>query len=149
MAGSSSLKTQLPSASVEIRVPFHDVDMMEVAWHGHYIKYFEVARCALLDTLSFNYGEMKASGYAWPVVDLRVKYVRPARFGQLVTVTCKVAEYENRLVLEYVITDQETSQTLTKGKTVQVAVEMATGELQLVSPPALLQQIKIKAEGFA
>ena len=35
--------------SVEIEIPFHDVDMMEVAWHGHYVKYFEIARCALLD----------------------------------------------------------------------------------------------------
>ena len=28
------------SASVELEVPFHDVDMMEVAWHGHYVRYF-------------------------------------------------------------------------------------------------------------
>lgn len=37
------------TAEVEMTVPFHDVDMMEVAWHGHYVKYFELARCALLD----------------------------------------------------------------------------------------------------
>ena len=35
-------------ASVELEVPFHDVDVMHVAWHGHYVKYFELARCALL-----------------------------------------------------------------------------------------------------
>ena len=35
--------------TVNIDVPFFDVDMMDVVWHGHYIKYFEVARCALLD----------------------------------------------------------------------------------------------------
>ena len=33
----------------EILVPFFDVDTMNVVWHGHYIKYLEVARCALLD----------------------------------------------------------------------------------------------------
>ena len=129
------------SASVTLQVPFHDVDMMCVAWHGHYIKYFEVARCALLDQIQYNYQEMKASGYAWPVVDLKVKYVRPAQFGQTIKVTCQLKEYENRLVLSYLITDPHTQQKLTKGETTQVAVDMASGEMQLVSPPVLLAKL--------
>ncbi|MGH8486657.1 MAG: acyl-CoA thioesterase, partial [Pseudomonas sp.] len=39
----------------EILVPFFDVDSMLVVWHGHYVKYLEVARCALLDRLEHNY----------------------------------------------------------------------------------------------
>jgi acyl-CoA thioester hydrolase len=35
--------------SVDLEIPFHDVDMMQVVWHGHYAKYFEIARCALLE----------------------------------------------------------------------------------------------------
>ena len=42
-------------AEIELVVPFFDVDMMEVVWHGHYVKYFEEARCALLDKLGHNY----------------------------------------------------------------------------------------------
>ncbi|MGS0467376.1 hypothetical protein ACU8V3_09605 [Cobetia marina] len=41
-------ETPMPSATVEMEVPFHDVDMMEVAWHGHYVRYLEIARCKLL-----------------------------------------------------------------------------------------------------
>ena len=81
------MKTTL-AETVAIDIPFHDVDMMNVAWHGHYVKYFEVARCALLNRIQYNYSEMKTSGYAWPVVDLKIKYVRPAQFGQAVHVTC-------------------------------------------------------------
>ncbi len=36
------------SETIEFEIPFFDVDSMEVTWHGHYIKYFELARCALL-----------------------------------------------------------------------------------------------------
>ena len=36
------------SVSTEIEVPFYDIDPMDIVWHGNYIKYFEVARCALL-----------------------------------------------------------------------------------------------------
>ena len=46
-------------AEIELVVPFFDVDMMEVVWHGHYVKYFEEARCALLDKLGHNYRQMR------------------------------------------------------------------------------------------
>ena len=129
------------SETVTIRVPFHDVDMMEVAWHGHYIKYFEMARCALLDRIQYNYHAMRGSGYAWPVVDLKVKYVRPATFGQAIDVTCSLIEYENRLVLNYLIKDQATGQKLTQGRTTQVAIHIASQELQLVSPSILIEKL--------
>ncbi|WP_263079581.1 acyl-CoA thioesterase [Endozoicomonas sp. Mp262] len=130
------------SATVAVHIPFHDVDMMEVAWHGHYVKYFELARCALLDKIRYNYKAMRASGYVWPVVDLKVRYVRPARFGQDICVTASVKEYENRLVLDYLICDQASGEKLTKGQTIQVAVSIDTGELQLVSPAALREKVE-------
>ncbi|MGB2150435.1 MAG: acyl-CoA thioesterase, partial [Cobetia amphilecti] len=71
--------TPMPTATVEMEVPFHDVDMMEVAWHGHYVRYLEIARCKLLDMLDYNYPQMRDSGYAWPVIDLRLRYAGPAR----------------------------------------------------------------------
>ena len=38
-------------ATVQVKVPFHDIDIMEIAWHGHYVKYFEIARCELFEQL--------------------------------------------------------------------------------------------------
>ena len=38
----------------EIEVPFFDVDVMQIVWHGHYVKYLEVARCAFLDAIGYN-----------------------------------------------------------------------------------------------
>lgn len=130
------------SATVEIEVPFHDVDVMEVVWHGHYVKYFEVARCALLRLFNYDYPQMRASGYAWPVVECQLKYVRSARFGQKIVVKATLMEFENRLRISYEIRDKASAERLTKGLTTQVAVDVATGELQLVSPPVLEEQIK-------
>jgi acyl-CoA thioester hydrolase len=66
-------KRGLIGAEVEIRVPFFDVDSIHVVWHGHYVKYLEQARCELLDLLGHNYDAMRASGYAWPVIDLHLR----------------------------------------------------------------------------
>ncbi|WP_295802368.1 thioesterase family protein [uncultured Microbulbifer sp.] len=129
------------SAETELQVPFHDVDMMEIAWHGHYVKYFEIARCVLFDQLDYNYRQMRDSGYAWPVIDLHVRYVKPLRFGQWVKIRAQVAEYENRLKVVYQVFDRDSGERLTKGHTMQVAVDMHSGEMQFASPPVLLQKL--------
>src|SRR5690606_5827718 len=128
-------------ATSRILVPFHDVDSAGVVWHGHYAKYFEVARCELLDTFNYGYQEMLASGYMWPVIDMHVRYVNAVRFEQRILVRATLREWENRLLIDYLITDEKTGQRLTKGSTSQVAVDMKTGELCLASPPVLLERL--------
>jgi acyl-CoA thioester hydrolase len=130
------------SADVLLQVPFYDVDMMRIAWHGHYLKYFERARCALLDRLDYNYAQMEASGYAWPMVDCRVKFIKPARFNRFIRVRAALTEYENRLRMEYVIVDEESGERLTTGYSIQVAVTMPGGEMCYVSPPILLEKVQ-------
>lgn len=133
--------TKVYEATVELLVSFCDVDAMEVVWHGHYAKYFEAARTALLDQIDYNYPQMKASGYAWPVIDMHVRYVRPARFNQWIRVSAKIVEWEYRLKIDYVIEDVLSKEKLTKGHTVQVAVNRENGLLNYMSPPILLQKL--------
>ena len=68
---------------------------MQVVWHGNYPRYLEQARCILLDRIDYNYSQMIASGYIWPIVDMRIKYVRSVRFGQEIRVTATIAEFES------------------------------------------------------
>jgi acyl-CoA thioester hydrolase len=130
------------SAETTIKVQFYDLDPMQVVWHGNYVRFLEQARCALLDRIGYNYAEMDASGYVWPVVDMRLKYVRPARFGQELRVVASLREYENRLRIDYRVLDAASGETLTKAETVQVAVMAKTGELCLESPPALIERVR-------
>lgn len=68
--------------SFETEVPFFDVDAMHIVWHGNYVKYLETARCAFLSSIGYDYNEMGRQGYSWPIVQMNLKYIRPARFGQ-------------------------------------------------------------------
>ena len=128
-------------ASVDVAVPFHDVDMMEVVWHGHYAKYFEIARCALLDKIEYNYPQMRESGYSWPVIDLSMRYVKPAVFGQIITVQADIVEWENRLKINYLIIDKLTGARLTKGSSIQVAVDMQSKTMCFESPKILFKKL--------
>ena len=129
-------------AEIQVKAQFYDLDPMQVVWHGNYPRFLEEARCALLDKIGYNYTEMAASGYAWPIVDMRLKYVRPIRFAQVVRVTANLVEYENRLRIDYRIYDAESGEVLTKATTTQLAVVATSGELCLESPFELLDKVR-------
>lgn len=134
------------SHEIELTPPFHDIDLMEVVWHGHYVKYLELARCALLAKFDYDYPQMLASGFAWPVVDMRLKYVQSALYGKTLKVRAEITEWENRLRIDYVMRDAATGKKVNQAHTVQVAVSMATRELQYVCPPVLWQRLGVRPE---
>ncbi|NID15352.1 acyl-CoA thioesterase [Luteibacter yeojuensis] len=130
------------AAEIDVTVPFFDVDSMDVVWHGHYVKYLEIARCALLDELGHNYMRMKETGYVWPIIDLQLRYARAARFGQKLTVRAELVEWQNRLKIHYTLSDAVTGERLTRASTIQVAVKLADGEMQLVSPAVFVDDVE-------
>jgi acyl-CoA thioester hydrolase len=132
------------SAEVELQVQFFDLDPMQIVWHGNYVKYLEIARCALFDRIDYNYEQMKASGYAWPVVDMHLRYIGSARFGQKILLRAKLVEWENRLKIDYLITDAASGRRLTRATTTQVAVDIASGEMCFVSPPVLFEKLGVQ-----
>lgn len=131
--------------ALELTVPFHDVDPMNIVWHGRYVKYLELARCQLLESFNYSYSAMFDSGYSWPVVDMRIKYVKPAKFEQKIRIIASLVEWEFRLKINYLIEDVATKAKLTKGHTIQVAVDMDSGEMCGESPAILRQKLGISA----
>ncbi|HRM21363.1 MAG TPA: acyl-CoA thioesterase [Neisseria sp.] len=125
----------------EIEVPFFDVDAMHIVWHGHYVKYLEVARCAFLTEIGYDYNEMGRQGFSWPVVQLNLKYVKPARFGQKIYVDLALVEIESCLRIDYIISDAQSGAKLTKASTTQVAVALESGEMQFQTPASWLAAV--------
>lgn len=128
-------------AQISLEIPFHDLDPMAIVWHGNYAKYFELARCHLLEQFDYNYEAMRASNYAWPIINLQVKYLRPLRFRQRIQVQARILEWAHRLRIRYQITDEATGGKLTEGLTDQVAVDLKTGEMLMASPQILYQKL--------
>jgi acyl-CoA thioester hydrolase len=130
------------SEEIEIKASFYDVDSMHVVWHGNYVKYLEDARCALLDKIGYDYIAMKESGYAWPIVNMSIKYISPTRFKQTVRIRATLEEYENCLKIKYILSDAETGKKIAKAETLQMAVDMETTEALYFSPTALLDKVR-------
>jgi acyl-CoA thioester hydrolase len=132
------------SHEIELSPAFHDLDPMDVVWHGNYVKYLELARCALLAKFNYDYTQMRESGYLYPVVDMRLKYVAPALFGQKLRIRAEITEWEHRLRIDYLIRDAATGRKVNQAHTVQVAVSIDTREMQFICPKVLWERLGVR-----
>lgn len=128
------------STTIEYTTSFHDTDAMGVVWHGNYLKFFEKAREALFQKFNYGYKEMINSGYLWPIVDTRVKYISPTIAEQTLKIVATLEEYEHRLKISYLILDAKTGKKMTSGYTIQVAVSTSTQEMSFITPQIFLNQ---------
>ncbi len=128
--------------AIEYEIPFFDVDAYRIVWHGNYPKYIEMSRCALLKEIGCPYSVMEENGFFFPIVDIQVKYVKPLLFEQKVVIESWPVEWENRLIIKYVIKDKATGEVFTKARTKQFAVSVADHVTHYVSPPFLVEAVK-------
>lgn len=137
------LKEQLAYTEIQLLPAFHDFDPLRIVWHGNYVKYLEIARCALLRGIHYDYPQMQDSGYIWPVVDMRMKYIRPIVYGRAILISCAVTEWEHRLKINYEIRDGESLALLHRAYTIQVALDAETNEMCYQTPHILAECLNV------
>lgn len=135
------------SQDLELDVAFHDVDVMAVVWHGHYLRYLENARWALMERIGYGFEAMVASGHAWPIIECHVRYIRAARFGDRLTIRASLVEWQNRLAVNYLVSDARSGERVARARTIQVAVNGASNEMQFVSPQCFLDAVAAALAG--
>ncbi len=137
----SRANSPIPPVEVEVKVPFHDVDAMRIVWHGHYLKYFEIARTALMESVDYAYEQMKESGFAWPIIDIQSRHAGPATVGDVLRITATLVEWEHRLRIRYQVINTTNGKRITRGTSTQVAVAMPDFEMCYRSPPILFEKL--------
>ena len=111
----------------QIRVRYADTDKMGFAYYGNYPKFYEVGRVEAFRALDYPYKEMEETGVGMPVLDMSIKYHRPAKYDDLLTVKVIVPEMPRaRIRFEYEITN-EVGELLNTGDTVLAFMQLETG----------------------
>ncbi|MBP5202560.1 acyl-CoA thioesterase [bacterium] len=129
------------SETTEFKVAFFDLDPMNVVWHGNYVKYMEIGRCALLDKIGYNYTEMVKSGYAFPVTDIKVRYIKPLYFGEHAKIVSHLVEYENMIKIKYEIFNEKGELT-TKAESTQMALNIQKMEAEFSCPEVFVNKVR-------
>lgn len=127
--------------AIELEVPFHDVDALQVVWHGHYLKYLELARTALMRSRNLDIEQVVAAGYRQLVIETRCRYIFPLRYGERFRVEAWFQDIDNRLNIGFEITNLTQGRRCLRGHTILVTTD-AAGRMLLETPDALLQRLR-------
>lgn len=124
----------------KIRIPFYDVDPMQVVWHGNYVKYLEMARCDFFRKLKYTYDDMKNDGIMYPIVKMDMKYIKSAKFDEEIVVECILQELEPAIIIKYNI--YLNNEKIFKANTMQIGVNFNTGETLYNAPEKLVKAVE-------
>jgi acyl-CoA thioester hydrolase len=98
----------------QIRVRYAETDQMGYCYYGNYPAFLEVGRVEALRTLGLTYKNMEEKGHLMPVSDLKIKYLRPAMYDDLLTILTRVLRIEgSRIYFDYVIFNEKKERILT------------------------------------
>lgn len=91
-----------------VRVRYGETDQMGVVYHANYIVYFEIGRTELMRSQGLDYAQMEQEGISLAVIDVGVRYHRPARYDDQLSILTRLTEASGvRARFEYRIERQE------------------------------------------
>ena len=131
-------------SELEIKVPFHDLDPMNVVWHGNYVKYLEQSRCDMFDKIGYTYYDMKDDNYIYPIAKMSMKYVKPLSFNQKILIRTALIEIEPAIIIKYKIFNG--ADIVFEAESMQIGINIKTGESVYNAPEKLLQTLGIYNE---
>ena len=123
-----------------ITVRFNEVDAYQVAWHGHYVGWLEIGRMALARRFGLDPFQLTELGFLGPVVQLELKYLRPARCNDFLTIrtTLEPCETANLIFISQIIASDGSR--LASGRTVHALTD-PHGTLQFRLPETVAERV--------
>jgi acyl-CoA thioester hydrolase len=122
-----------------VRVRFHEVDSLRIAWHGHFFTYFEDARMALGREYGIAYDDILKHGYLSPIVHASCDYIKSARFHEEIEIIARHFQTESaKLEFYFEVRRKEDGELLATGATVQALIDRE--ENLVLTMPAFLDE---------
>jgi acyl-CoA thioester hydrolase len=123
------------------RVRYADVDQMGYMYYGNYSKLYEIGRVEALRDLGIRYRNMEQDGIWMPVYENHSKYIKPARYDELLEINCKLNTLpSSRIVFSTEIRNEE-GVLIHIGTTTLVFINEKTGKI-MTCPEIILSQLR-------
>ncbi|CAN5879575.1 thioesterase family protein [soil metagenome] len=74
------------TTETQIRIHYALTDQMGVVYHGHYAQFYEIARTEAIRQIGYTYKDIEAMGVIMPVIEIHSRFLRPAKYDDLITV---------------------------------------------------------------
>ena len=123
------------SHEVKMKVPFFDLDPMQIVWHGNYLKYFDIARSELFDGLGVDLFEFHdRTRYIFPIIRSSVKHIHPLKRGDEFLCRATVKDARTKIVVAFEIRLVADGTICARGTTEQAAVLAPEMEMVFTIP---------------
>ncbi len=110
-----------------LRVRYGETDQMGIVNNAVYSAYFEVGRTELFRYLGLPYSKIEENGIILPLSELKVRYHRPARYDDELTIETRVSEWPAaKIRFAYRILNQK-NEVLVTGETTLAYVNKESG----------------------
>ncbi len=124
-------------ATAEFYVRYAETDAQGVVHHSSYVVWMEEARSHYARERGSDYADFERTGFGLSVIDLQVRYLAAAHYGELIAARCWVEELRSRtLTFGYEIADNRTGTLFATGQTRHVCI---TREGKLTTMPTMLK----------
>ncbi|MEO7924254.1 MAG: thioesterase family protein [Chitinophagaceae bacterium] len=129
-------------SETQIRVRYAETDQMGVVYHSNFFPYFESARAESIRELGFTYADMERMGVIMPVIDVHCRYLRPARYDDLLTIKTILKELPVHHKIEFFHeVYNEKKELLAEGKIILYFMEAKTMK-RTTMPADLMEKVK-------
>ena len=111
------------------RVRYGETDQMGFMYYGNYCMYYEIARAEMIRDYGYSYNELEKDGILMPIVKVNSKYLRPAKYDDLITIETEIKSLDQLPFLTF--THQlynEENKLIHKGEVTLVFVDAQTGK---------------------
>jgi acyl-CoA thioester hydrolase len=126
----------MPNFRTAARVTYGDTDNMGIAYHGNYLRWFEIGRTELLRSLGLTYKSVEESGVFLPVSEVHCKYLTPAQYDDFLNIDVKIDKtVKGAIKFDYCITSEDGETVHAKGYTKHAFVDKGG---RVIRPPKVL-----------
>jgi acyl-CoA thioester hydrolase len=109
---------------VKIRVPFFDLDPMQIVWHANYLNYFEVARAALFESNGIDlYTFFEKQQLIFPIIKTSTKHILPLRHRDEIICKATLVDVRVKIIVDFEIRRADDGKVCARGRTEQVTVK--------------------------
>ena len=123
------------------RVRYADVDQMGYMYYGNYSKLYEIGRVEALRDLGVRYRDMEQDGIWMPVYENHSKYIKPAKYDDLLEINCKLDVLPSSRIVFTTEVKNEEGQLIHVGKTTLVFIAQKTGKI-ITCPEIILVKLR-------
>ena len=127
----------------QVRIRYSETDQMGYVYYGNYARFYEIGRTEMMRSLGIHYKAMEDQGIMMPVISMEARYLRPARYDDLITIKTRIRKVDDKEIVFETTIYNDRNQLLNRG-VVKLCFLDKSSHQRIATPSFVLNTIQKK-----